>query len=76
MSTQYAITGQTYTDERQPDGTYLPVVEVAFTTTGSPPVKGVVTVPRALLATPADYADAVRIAVGNAVASHAAVEKL
>ncbi len=76
MATQYTITGQTYEDERQPDGTYMPVVEIAFTTTGTPPVKGTVAVPRALLATPAYFADAVRIAVGNAVQAHAAVQAL
>lgn len=76
MAATWTVTGQTYSDERQTDGTYMPVVEVSFVTTGDPPVRGTVAVPRALLATPADYADAVRIAIGNAVAAHDAVARL
>lgn len=76
MADGYKVTRQTEGDELQPDGTYLPVIEVAFTTTSSPPVSGTVAVPKALASSPANFADAVRIAIESRVAAHGAVAAL
>lgn len=76
MATGYEVTGQHYTTERGDDGMVHQVVEVGFTTTGAPPVKGHVTVDKALLRDPVDYATAVKSAIESAVAGHDAVEHL
>lgn len=76
MAEGYNVTGQTYESERQVDGSYLPVVVVSFTTTGTPPVAGSVTVPRSLLTDKAAYAAKVQALIEQAVSAHNAVASL
>ena len=76
MAKDYSITGQTMGTERQPDGTYEPVVEVSYRTNGTPPVLGTVAVPQSLLKDRARYAETVRAAVEEAVGAHTAVAEL
>ena len=76
MAPGYSVTSQTEADEYQADGTYLPVIEVGFTTNGDPPVRGTVSVPKSIAADPSSFADAVKMAIEARVAAHAAVSKL
>jgi len=76
MGKDYEVTGQHYTTELQPDGTVEPVVEIAFKTTGTPPVSGHVKVPAALLKDKARYYETVKAAIDEAVSAHQAVAGL
>ena len=76
MANTYAVTGQTYDNVRQPDGTYLPVVTIAFVTKTEPPVAGSVQVPQSLLRDKAKYAETVQEAIEQAVGAHTAVANL
>jgi len=73
MGKDYEVTGQHYTTKMEPDGTVEPVVEIAFTTTTSPPVSGSVSVPQSLLKDKARYAETVKAAIDEAVGGHQAV---
>ena len=72
----YRITGQKTEVERTSDGSVTNVIRVDYETTTNPETRGYVTVPKTLLATPVDYAAAVKSAVEAAVAGHAAVAAL
>ena len=76
MTPTYEITGQHYTQERNPDGTYAQVVEVSFTANTVPPTHGKVTVDQSLLKDKVAYAEAVKGAIETAVAAHGAVAEL
>jgi len=76
MGKDYEVTGQHYTSAMQPDGTVEPIVEISFTTTGTPPVSGVVRVPQALLKDKARYAETVKAAIDEAVGAHNTVAGL
>lgn len=76
MALGWTITTQTYTAVAEADGTYRPVVEVGFKTTGEHPVTGTVIVDRDLVAYPSRYAVAVREAVEAAVSSHSAAAEM
>ncbi len=76
MTQGYTVTSQAEDDEYQPDGTYLPVIKVGFSTTSTPPVHGTVSVPRAIAADPKSFADAVKMAIEARVAAHHAVSQL
>lgn len=76
MAERWSITSQTYSSEQGDDGTWTPVVVVGFTTKGTHPVTGTVTVPRSLLHDKVAYAEAVRSAVDKAVAAHDAASAL
>ena len=76
MADKYSITGQTYENVRQPDGTYLPMVTVKFTTKTDPPVAGSVSVPQSLLRDKVKYAETVGAEIEQAVGAHEAVAGL
>ena len=77
MSAQgYRVTTQREADEYQPDGTYMPVIEVGYQTTAEPPVHGTVSVPRSIADDPQSYADAVKVAIEARVAAHHAASQL
>ena len=76
MAADYTITGQTKSQQREPDCTYKPVVEVSYQTTTDPPIQGSVTVPAHLLKDKVKYVEAVQSAVEAEVASHQAVASL
>lgn len=76
MAEGYVITGQKKVTEQRSDGTYKPVIEVGYQTTGEPMVVGSVTVPAHLLKDKVAYVEAVKEAVEAEVASHNAVAGL
>jgi len=76
MAQDYTITSQSESQERRPDGTYEPVIEVGYQTTTTPPVVGTVTVPKHLVKDHVKFVEAVKTAVEAAVASHNAVAQL
>ena len=73
MAQDYDVTGVTYSTAREPDGSYVPVVEVSYSTTTTPVVQGTVTVPAAIVGEPRKYAEAVKAAIEAEVAGHKAV---
>lgn len=76
MAADYTITSQKEAQERRPDGTYEPVIEIGYQTTTTPPVSGTVTVPKHLIRDKVAFVEAVVTAVEQAVASHNAVAQL
>ncbi len=76
MAEHYSVTSQTYETDRQPDGTYEPVVAIGFTTKTDPPVSGIVKVSQNLLRDKVRYAETVKAAIEQAVGAHVAVNEL
>ena len=76
MAEHYSVTSQTYETDRQPDGTYEPVVAIGFTTKGDPSISGIVRVPQSLLKDKVRYAETVKAAIEQAVGAHLAVNEL
>jgi hypothetical protein len=76
MSATYEITSQKLVQERQEDGTYLPMVEVAFTVNTTPPTQATITVPKALLADKVAFVEDVKAQVEKVAAAHHAVAAL
>lgn len=72
----FKITSQTYETVKDVTGVYAPMVRVGFETTDSPMVKGHVDVPRSLMADPVNFAQAAAGLIGEAIASHKAVNAL
>jgi len=73
VAQDYDVTGVTYSTSSEPDGSYIPIVEVSYTTKTTPAVQGTVTVPAALVPEPRKYAEAVKAAIEAEVAGHKAV---
>jgi len=76
VSEHYTVTSQSYSAERQEDGSYEPSVDVGFRTKTTPPVDGTVSVPRSLMSDAPAYAAAVHAKIMEAVRAHAAAAAL
>lgn len=73
MSTGYTVTGITYGTEQQSSGSWIPTVNVAYTTQTTPPVSGVVTLDASIVKDKVKYAQAVAAAIQDEADGHAAV---
>ena len=76
MAEGYTITGQTEEKERQPDGTFMPVVVVRYKTTTTPPAEGSVAVPKILLRDAKTAAETVDGMINESIGGHAAIAAL
>ena len=73
MADKFTVTGITRGEARQPDGSYVPTVEVHYVTKSDPPIAGVVTMPASAMSDPIRYKADVAAAIAKEVAAHEAV---
>ena len=76
MADKFTVTGITRGEARQPDGSYVPTVEVHYVTKTTPPIAGVVSMPADAMRDVARYKAAVAEAIHKEVAAHEAVLSL